>query len=178
MPDETNIAWEADEYIDHEHREDLIRHRVPSRVEIDPEIREERHTESTHPDRERRWEECECEWDKKSCRDKEYYKSLSTHAWLDLWSSLIEEDTIHREMEYTAMEELEGYDRGDQPGDMSERESIKVESKNLNNPSICESDQWDGRHDEDECMWEGPTRVKRNHKKNLKYNTWDFMSFC
>ena len=57
MSDEANIAREAKCDIDHEHDEDLIRHRMSSCIEINPEIGEECHTKSRNPDREMPWNE-------------------------------------------------------------------------------------------------------------------------
>lgn len=107
MSDETDISCESESDIDDKHNENLVRHRMMCRMEIDPEIREKRHTESRDTNRERIWsEEPERRSNENRIEQKEELKSPLTHACFYFWSCLIEKIRIHQNMKNISMEKL------------------------------------------------------------------------
>lgn len=107
MSDETDVSGESDNNIHDEPEEELIRHRMTGRMEVDPEIREESITESRYPDRETIWgEEPESKRDEKGVHEKKHPKSILRHTTLDFRTDLVEEKSIKKKVDNISMEKL------------------------------------------------------------------------
>lgn len=107
MSDETNISRESESNIDDQHDKNLIRHRMMRRMEINPEIREKRHTESRDTNCERiRSEEPERRSNENRIEEEEELESSFAHASFYFWSCLVEEIGIEENMQNTSMKKL------------------------------------------------------------------------
>lgn len=106
MPHEANISCESEEDIDNQHYQDLVRHRMSSRLEIHIEIGKEGHTESWYPDRIPLREEPEGDSDENCISEEKKDKLSSRHTRLYLRSCRVEEVCIHEDMEDIAMKKL------------------------------------------------------------------------
>ncbi len=178
MPDKTNIASESEGNIDHEHDQDLIRHGMVGRMEIDPEIGEERHTEARYPDREStyRCEHPECCSNEECIQDEKYIKMIRGHPILDLWSCLIEEIRIHENMKDIPMEELVEENLTDEHDNPISCKWNPVKSKKADNTRQYKSENWYYNCNNDQQMWKIFSRIEwkwwtrliHTHKKTLK----------
>ena len=175
MSDETNIAGESDDDIHHEPEEELIRHRMTSRMEVDPEIREESITESWYPDRETIWcEEPESDRNKEGIQEEKHPKTILRYTTLDLRTDLIEEKCIKKKMNNISMKKLIKKELSDKIHYTFSIEIDSVESKKILESREGKSSNGDNHWYEDQHMWEIFSRIKWKgrswliwmHKKN------------
>lgn len=161
MSDKANISSKSECDIDHQHDENLIRNRMVGRMEIDPEIGEECHTEARDSNSCTEWCKKPKTYSDKECiEEKECAIPHRRHTRLDLRTCLIEKIGIHEYMEQISVEKLVEKELSEGEDPSITRERNLLQSEKISYYRKREAYNRDNHRNENECMRKVFSRIE------------------